>query len=70
MIKYNPKKQKKLNKITSNLILFLSSHRFNYTEINDGWYVEVQVNSIQELFNSGKMFGNFLAELPYQTKYH
>lgn len=46
------------------LVQFLTSHRFNYQVIQDGWAVELKVNSSQELFNIGKMFGDFLASNP------
>lgn len=42
------------------LIEFLSSHRCNYQVINDGWDVQITVNNLQEFFNIGKMFGDYL----------
>jgi len=46
------------------LIIFLSSHRCNYQVIQDGWAIEVACNSYQELFNIGKMFGDYLVKNP------
>lgn len=46
------------------LVPFLSSHRCNYEVIQDGWAVEIGVNSGQEIFNIGKMFGDYLATNP------
>jgi len=46
------------------LVPFLSSHRCNYQVIQDGWAVELTVNSRQELFNIGKMFGDYSARNP------
>lgn len=49
------------------LVIFLSSHRCNYKIINDGWSVELIVNSYQELFNIGKMYGDYLANNQHLT---
>lgn len=46
------------------LVPFLSSHRCKYEVVQDGWYVQLTTNSREELFNIGKMFGDYLAANP------
>ena len=47
-----------------NLVVFLSYHRCKYQVIYDGWEVEIECNNINEFFNIGKMFGDYLSSSP------